>query len=476
MKIPGKLFTLVVLLCFCMENDAQVIFPVEISSDKHYLVDQANKPFPILGRTAWGIISQPEEGYKKFISNSVAHGCNAIEVSVIIHWPMANHPPFNGHGDAPFVKKLNGEAWDSKLTYKDKRNEAPDLLTPNEKYWDYVDGFLSYCESQGVLVFLFPGYLGYKGEEQGWMQELLANGTGKTTAYGRWVATRFKDKKNIVWMLLGDMGNFTAEEKAAETALIRGLKSVQGQCMQYSAESFSGQNSADNAEFGNEMTLNGSYTWDKKIPVPYIARIAYQHNPVMPSFLLEEPYDEEGPDGNNYNPNATQPVRRFEWWGWLSTIGGYIAGNGYVWPFIDPVWQQHLNTQAAMDMSRLNHFIQSIAWWKLIPSGLHGIKQLIADANNADASTAYVAAAASVDGDLLVAYIPPDHRGPVTVSTHILKVKTFASWFDPTNGKYTVAEPGPVMNTGTHVFTPPAKNSAGDADWVLLLSTKKINE
>jgi len=33
-----------------------------------------------------------------------------------------------------------------------------------------------------------------------------------------------------------------------------------------------------------------------------------------------------------------------QWWGWLSTIGGYIAGNGYVWPFI-PGWQNHLDTQ-----------------------------------------------------------------------------------------------------------------------------------
>ena len=55
------------------------------------------------------------------------------------------------------------------------------------------------------------------------------------------------------------------------------------------------------------MTLNGSYTWELKVPVPYIARKAYAHDPVLPSFLLEEPYDEEGPDGNNYNPNVCRP-------------------------------------------------------------------------------------------------------------------------------------------------------------------------
>jgi hypothetical protein len=273
-------------------------------------------------------------------------------------------------------------------------------------------------------------------------------------------------------MLLGDMGKFTEEEKNVEAALIKGLKSVRGQSGEYSAEASSGMNAADQPDFGHEMTLNGSYTWELKVPVPFIARKAYVHNPIIPSFLLEEPYDEEGPDGNNYNPNATQPVRRFEWWGWLSTIGGYIAGNAYIWQFVDPIWEQHLNTQAALDMSRLNVFIQSIAWWELIPSGLNGMKPLILDKNNIDTLAGYVSAAASPKGDLLVAYIPPAHRGPITVNMNVLINKVYARWFDPTNGQYHPIN-SPPEHVASHSFTPPLHNSAGDADWVLVLTTKK---
>lgn len=341
-------------------------------------------------------------------------------MAVITHWPMGNHAPYDANGNTPFLKRLNGADWDGKFNYADIKTESPDLLTPNEKYWKHVDEFLAYCEAKGILVFVFPAYVGYAGEEQGWMKELIANGTEKTKQYGQWIANRYKNRQNIVWMLLGDMGTFNAEQKNAEVALIKGLKSVKGQSVQYSAESFSGQNAADNADFGNEMTLNGSYTWELKVPVPYIARKAYAHKSVMPSFLLEEPYDEEGPDGNNYNPNATQPVRRFQWWGWLSTTGGYISGNAYVWQFIDPVWQQHLNTQAALDMGRLNKFIRSVAWWKLIPSGLNGMQTIIADKNNMDTSAIYVSAAAAKDGSLLVAYIPPAHTGSISVNMNVL--------------------------------------------------------
>jgi hypothetical protein len=80
----------------------------------------------------------------------------------------------------------------------------------------------------------------------------------------------------------------------------------------------------------------------------------------MPAYLVEGLYDEEGPDGTNVNPGATQPCRRFQWWAWLSSIGGYIAGNGYTWTFnttgYGSPWTSHLNTQTTQDNARLNAF------------------------------------------------------------------------------------------------------------------------
>jgi hypothetical protein len=438
-------------------------------------VDQRGKPFPILGRTAWFILSQPEKGYKQFVENTLSHGHNAIEFAAITHWPMGNHAPFNGEGEVPFLKTLNGSHWDGKLKYDSISLEAPDLTTPNEKYWRFVDRFLEYCETKGLLVFMFPAYVGYNGEEQGWMKELVANGKEKSMAYGAWIANRYKQRKNIVWMLLGDYGNFNDEQKIVEQALIDGLKRVKNQqSVQYTAESHSGENAADNPHFGHEMTLNGVYTWELKVPVPYLGRKGYAHEPPMPAFLLEEPYDEEGPDGNNYNPNATQPVRRFQWWGWLSTIGGYISGNGYVWQFVDPIWQQHLETQGARDMTRLNRFIKSLEWWKLVPAGLNGMKNIIADPANIDTSASYVSAAAARDGSFLVAYIPPAHEGNVKVDVSVLSKRCHAYWFDPADGKYTPA--GAVANKSIKEFTPPGKNSTGETDWVLLITTRKMTQ
>jgi hypothetical protein len=449
-----------------------VSFPLKASANSRYLVDQKDKPFPIMGRTAWFMISQSVADYKYFLDNTLAKGYNSIEMSMISHDPRGSHPPFNGDNDLPFLKQLNGSPWNGSLVYKDIETEAPDLTTPNEKYWKYLDEFLLYCESKGILVFAFPAYVGYVGTDQGWMEDLIANSQKRCETYGAWVANRYKNHKNIVWMLLGDMGYYTISQRNVEAALIRGLKSVAGQqSIFYSSEASAGQNSSDAKDFGKDINLNGTYDWGYR-SIAALGRRAYAYEPTTPAFLLEEPYDEEGPDGNSVNPNAIQPVRRYQWWGWLCTIGGYIAGNGYIWPFVDP-WKKHLDTPGAIDMQHLNGFIRSIHWWELVPSGLGGMRNLILSGGGSDTSANFVASAANLSGSLLVAYLPPTHDKTITVNTSGMSKQLSASWFDPTNGSYTTIKGSPFTNTGELKFTQESTNSRGEKDWVLVISSAK---
>src|SRR5438105_3954186 len=156
-----------------------VAFPVQYSADERYLVDQNHVPFPIMGRTAWFVTSLSLTDYHTFIDDTAARGYDAIEFHVVNHDPRGNNPPFNGNGDLPFLNRLDGAIWDGSLIYGNIDNEAPDFTTPNEAYWSFVDGFLSYCESKGILAFFFPAYAGYAGNDQGWMQEMVANGPAR---------------------------------------------------------------------------------------------------------------------------------------------------------------------------------------------------------------------------------------------------------------------------------------------------------
>ena len=445
----------------------EAVFPIKASANGRYLVDQNNVPFAIRGRTAWFITSLSATDYQFFLDDTANKGYSAIEFHVVNHDPRGNRPPYNGNGSLPFTSRLNGRSWDGALSYGNINTDAPDFTTPNEAYWSAVDALITYAQSKGILVFMFPAYVGFGGGDQGWMQEMVANGSTRMRTYGAWLATRYHSYPNIVWMAGGDMGIFTQAENDMETGLLAGLKSVAGQQSTFfSAEWNSGMIATDQSTFGTQMTLNGTYDWSGAVNT--VGRKAYAFSPVEPAFVLEEPYDEEGPDGNGVNGSATQPVRRFQWWGWLSTIGGYISGNGYVWPF-NSGWQSHVNTQGAKDMARLNAFIQSLRWYDLVPSALGGMKTLITAGGNAPGDATYVSAAATQDGKLLVAYVPPAHSGSVTVDMTAMSGPTVARWFDPASGTYTVISGSPVGNTGTHQFDPPGLNSAGQGDWVLLL-------
>jgi len=443
-----------------------VTFPVSKSLNGRYLQDATGAAFPILGRTAWFITSLSQIDYQTFLDDTAAKGHTAIEFHVINHDPRGKYEPFAGNGALPFLKRVDGGNWSGALTYSNINMEAPDLTQPNEAYWMHVDALLAYAESKHLLCFMFPAYVGYAGGEQGWMQELVANGPARVQSYGAWIAARFAARGNIVWMMGGDMGTFDAAQEAVEQALLTGLKSVAGQqSMFFSAEWDSGSIGTDQPTFGSAMMLNGAYSWSGE--VSYHCRRAYEYTPVEPAYLLEEPYDEEGPDGNGVNPSAIQPVRRFQWWGWLSSVGGYISGNGYIWP-LNAGWQSHLNTQGAQNMARLNGFIRSIAWQNLVPSGLGGMGTIVTDGGSTIFADDYASAAATPDGKLLVAYVPPDHAGTITIDMATLSGPARARWLNPTTAAYNAIGEN-LSNAGTLVFMPPGDNGSGFSDWVLVI-------
>ena len=405
----------------------------------------------------------------RYIDDSVARGFNSMELLMIGHDPRGRHVPFNDAGAAPFLRRLDGSPWLGSLKYVDAAAETPDFTTPNEAFWRGIDGVLERLNERGILAFTFPAYVGYAGNsDQGWMGEMVANGPARMRAYGDFIAKRYATHPNIVWMLGGDFGEFNAAQAAAERAFVEGLmhgapeSAVKLRSAEWSSESIG----TDPPEFGALITLNGAYSFNGFTADH--GRRAYAATPVRPAFLLEEPYDQEAADGTNVNPHATQPVRRFQWWGWLETIGGYIAGNGFVWPFAGDAWRAHLDTPGSRDMAHMNAFIRRIAWHRLVPSGLGGMRQLVTRGGSTVRATDYVAAAAAPDGTLLVAYAPPDVSGSFELDLGVMRGTIRGRWFDPSSGSYRPID-GPLPATEPHTFSIPGANASGTRDWVLVL-------
>jgi hypothetical protein len=428
---------------------ASPAFPVRANGA--YLIDANNNPFPILGRVCWMITRLSPANYRGVMDDSAAKGFTAIEVKP----PLAPSGfQFDASGNLPFLKRLDGANWTGQvIPYSNINAEAPDFTTPNEAFWANVDAFFAYAEQKGLLVMWFPAYVGYNATDW-WMDMMVANGATRMRTYGTWIANRYRNQKNLVWMIGGDKGTgqfpFNSNEMAVETAFVQGLKSVSTVSTLYSSEWLRGSMSKD--LFASDISLNGTYASSTDI-INQGAR-AWAYSPKTPAYAQEYPFEDLSGTGN---------VRPLTMYAWLSTIGGYLFGNGVFTDF-ESNYPQYMNTAGTLHAQRLNTFIQSIAWYTLAPE-----TTAITANKGSTGNQTWVASAVSSDRGLFVAYMPPSHGGSITVDMSVMRSVTTARWWDPTNGSYSTPTTG-LPNSGGRTFTRPGNNSAGQGDWMLVLT------
>src|SRR5262245_48772296 len=90
-------------------------YPLKLSADGKYLVDQGNRPFFVNGDTAWSLIAElSREDADVYLENRKQKGFNLIIASLIEH-QFSARPPANFYGQRPF-------------------NTTGDFTTPNEAY------------------------------------------------------------------------------------------------------------------------------------------------------------------------------------------------------------------------------------------------------------------------------------------------------------------------------------------------------
>jgi hypothetical protein len=119
-------------------------------------------------------------------------------------------------------------------------------------------------------------------------------------------------------------------------------------------------------------------------------------------------------------------------------------------------------------------FFSSLPWQDLVPDQDHEVLTAgygtFGNVDTRVSKSDYATSAKTADGSTVVVYVPTARA--ITVNMASLKGTAKARWFDPSNGEYQDVSGSPVANRGSHEFTPPGKNHAGDGDWVLLLQAK----
>jgi chitodextrinase len=420
-------------------------YPLKVSLDRRYLVDQENVPFLLMGDSPQALmVNISEAEADMFFADREAHGFNGAWVNLLCGTYTGGRPDASTYdGIVPFTT-------------------PGDVSTPNETYFTRVDHMIALAEKHGIVVVLDPAETG------SFLSVLLQNGVTKSRDYGRYLGARYRNFDNIVWMSGNDFQSWpNPGDDAVVQAVALGIRDNDHRHIHTIELDYPVSGSLDDANWAPIIELNASYTY---YPTYAQVLLDYDRPDAPPTFMVEANYEFEHNAGDLGTP---QILRRQEYWTLLSGAAGQLYGNGYTWPFVNG-WQNHLDTPGALQIAHVDALFGPRPWFNLIPDQNHTVviagNGTFADTGSLG-SNDYLTAARTPDGALVMAYMPTIRT--ITVDMSKLGSPADASWYDPSNGTYHTIGSS-LQNSGTRTFAPPGNNGDGDGDWVLVLKATSV--
>jgi hypothetical protein len=232
-------------------QDSRPVFLLKIVENGRFLADQKNKPFLVVGDSAWSLMVQPrEEEIDYYLDDRAKRGFNSVIVNLIEH-KFCTDPPRTRAKLAPFQK-------------------AGDFATPNPGYFDFAYQVVKKANDRGIVVWLFPAYLGSGGGDEGWFREMKASSKDKLRNYGRFVGKRFRNLPNLVWVMGGDFTPAKADQWTV-TEIAEGIRETDSETLM-PAHGAPASHSAV-AAFGEPkwLAVNAVYSYEKSLYRPVLA-------------------------------------------------------------------------------------------------------------------------------------------------------------------------------------------------------------
>jgi hypothetical protein len=417
-------------------------FPLKAGADNRHLVDQNNVPFLMVGESPQALIGNlSSEQVTTFVVNRAQYGVNALWVNLLCNGgTRCNSDGTTYDGIAPFTT-------------------AEDISTPNPAYFARAEHVLKIAGNHGMVVLLDPI------ETIGWLGILQSNGPEKAAQYGRYLGRRFKDVPSIIWMCGNDFQSWrNPNDTALIAALMKGIRHTDPNHIATCELDYYVSATLDNPPLRRLTELDAVYTYR-----PTYAKILQEYGRAnfKPIFMVEANYEFEQNGGTDGGKLLN--LRKQEYWTMLSGATGQLYGSGYTWGFSGD-WENNLDTPGIAQLLLMKHLFAARRWYDLVPDRARkvftGGRGKFSEDNPFDDDT-YVAAAATADGALGMAYLP--RIRPVTVDMSKFAGPVTARLYDPAVGTFLDVAGSPFPNTGNRQFVPPGPNHDGDPDWVLVL-------
>jgi len=155
--------------------------PLRVSDDGRHLVTASGRPFFWLGDTAWELFHRCTiEEAELYLENRRRKGFTVIQAVALAELDGLHTP--NPYGELPL--------------------QDDDPARPNDAYFRHVDAIIRLAADKGLYVGLLPTW----GDKVAgmWGVGPIVFDADKAWAYGRWLAARYREQPNIIWILGGD--------------------------------------------------------------------------------------------------------------------------------------------------------------------------------------------------------------------------------------------------------------------------------
>ncbi len=185
-SIMLSLFSLLLIHPINLQNSLNIFDNgnLEVSENGRFLQFVNGKPFFWLGDTGWLLFSKlTREEADKYLQDRHSKGFNVIQAMI-----LNGLPEVNAYGDSAFT---NNNPAETKVT----SGKNPDV--PGEyDFWDHIDYIVHKAESDGIFISMVPV----------WGSNIRNNIISKDSAekFVTWLAERYKDSPNIIWINGGD--------------------------------------------------------------------------------------------------------------------------------------------------------------------------------------------------------------------------------------------------------------------------------
>jgi hypothetical protein len=446
--------------CSPTETSAEIITDLHVSENGRFFETQSGAPFFWLGDTGWLLFKKMNREEADFyLENRRSKGFNVVQVMLLHELSVTNF-----QGDSALVNKDISASLVTEGTDPGKDDEYD--------YWDHVDYIVDLAAQKGIFIALVPV----------WGSPVSAGDVSEEQAksYAIFLAERFREKKNIIWMNGGDVVGDThmpvwlAIGNTIDSLDNKHLITYHPRGRRMSSEWFHNEKWLDFNTFQSghrnylQDTASDSYRFGPS-NWKYV-NIEYNLKPIKPTFDAEPSY-EEIPQGLHDTTEVywnDADVRRYAYWSVFAGGAGFTYGHNSVMQFYrngEPgtsygpksEWKEALNYPGASQMIHLKNLMLSKPYFARVPD-----QSIIADQGE---NYEYQVATRGNDYVLVYTYTGRD----MTLNLgKIYGERVKASWYDPRNGTYKSL--GSFANEGKRTFDCPDSPTEGN-DWVLVLES-----